>query len=116
MSLEVVEPPPAVGGGAEAGESAVDPAALVQARTAWRTRYLQARTALIELQLQERQARLVSAERVRQAVYRAAAEIRDAWLVWPSRVAGEVANELGADPRVVEQVLDRLVREQLEEL
>jgi hypothetical protein len=38
---------------------------------------------------------------------------RDAWIGWPSRVAANMAAELGVDPHQLEQVLDRHLREHL---
>lgn len=41
---------------------------------------------------------------------------RDAWLTWPARVAANMAAELGIEPHLMEDVLDRYVREHFAEL
>jgi hypothetical protein len=46
--------------------------------------------------------------------YKIAKHNRDAWLNWPKIVAVEMAEELGADAKAVNDVLTRLVKEQLE--
>jgi hypothetical protein len=49
-------------------------------------------------------------------VFDLARQERDAWIGWPARVAANMAAELGVDAHMMEQVLDRYLREHLAEL
>jgi hypothetical protein len=85
--------------------------------------FVQARTANEVLKAQERRLRLQQmkgelvdrAEAVAQ-VFRLAREERDAWVNWPARVAAMMATELEVDPHQLHTVLERQVREHLNEL
>jgi hypothetical protein len=85
--------------------------------------FMQARTANEVLKAQERRLRLQQmkgelvdrAEAVAQ-VFRLAREERDAWVNWPARVAAMMATELEVDPHQLHTVLERQVREHLNEL
>jgi hypothetical protein len=85
--------------------------------------FMQARTANEVLKAQERRLRLqqMKGELVDRAkavaqVFRLAREERDAWVNWPARVAAMIAAELEVDPHRLHTVLDRQVREHLNEL
>jgi hypothetical protein len=85
--------------------------------------FMQARTANEVLKAQERRLRLqqMKGELVDRAkavaqVYRLAREERDAWVNWPARVAAMMAAELEVDPHQLHTVLERQVREHLNEL
>ena len=85
--------------------------------------FLQARTANEVLKAQERKLRLgrlrgelVDRARTTALVFRLARAERDAWLQWPARVAATLAAELGVDAHAMQTVLERALREQLEQL
>ena len=85
--------------------------------------FMQARTANEVLKAQERRLRLqqMKGEVVDRAkavaqVFRLAREERDAWVNWPARVAAMMAAELEVDPHQLHTVLERQVREHLNEL
>ena len=85
--------------------------------------FLQARTANEVLKAQERKLRLgrlkgelVDRARTTALVFRLARAERDAWLQWPARVAATLAAELGVEAHAMQTVLERALREQLEEL
>ncbi len=87
------------------------------------TTFLQARTANEVLKAQERRVKLqrLKGELVDRAqaialVYRLAHQERDAWQLWPARVAATLAAEIGADTHTVQNALSKLVREQLSDL
>jgi hypothetical protein len=85
--------------------------------------FMQARTANEVLKAQERRLRLqqMKGELVDRAkavpqVFRLARDERDAWVNWPARVAAMIAAELEVDPHQLHTVLERQVREHLNEL
>jgi hypothetical protein len=85
--------------------------------------FMQARTANEVLKAQERRVRLqrMKGELVDRAkavaqVFRLARDERDAWVNWPARVAAMMAAELEVDAHKLHTVLERQVREHLNEL
>jgi hypothetical protein len=85
--------------------------------------FMQARTANEVLKAQERRLRLqqTKGELVDRAkavaqVFRLARDERDAWVNWPARVAAMIAAELEVDTHKLHTVLERQVREHLNEL
>jgi hypothetical protein len=85
--------------------------------------FMQARTANEVLKAQERRLRLqrMKGELIERAkavaqVFRLAREERDAWVNWPARVAAMIAAELEVDAHKLHTVLERQVREHLNEL
>ena len=85
--------------------------------------FMQARTANEVLKAQERRLRLqqMKGELVDRAkavaqVFRLARDERDAWVNWPARVAAMIAAELEVEPHRLHTVLERQVREHLNEL
>ena len=85
--------------------------------------FLQARTANEVLKAQERRLRLqqlkgelVDRARAVSLVFRLARDERDAWSGWPARIAAVLAAELGCDTHHLQTVLDRHVREHLDQL
>jgi hypothetical protein len=85
--------------------------------------FMQARTANEVLKAQERRLRLqqMKGELVDRAkavaqVFRLARDERDAWVNWPARVAAIVAADLEVDAHKLHTVLERQVREHLNEL
>lgn len=83
-----------------------------QARTA--TELLKAHTALLDLR--ERHGQLAQAEVADGVLFDCMRAVRDSWLVWPARVASEMASRLGIEPAVLMVELERGVRRQLTEL
>jgi len=75
---------------------------------------LKAQTAKVKLAKMKDE--LVDRPRAMAMVFDLARRERDAWLNWPPRVAANMAAELGSDPHLVEQVLDKFLREHLAEL
>ena len=85
--------------------------------------FMQARTANEVLKAQERRLRLqqmkgelVDRAKVVAQVFKLARDERDAWVNWPARVAAMMAAELEVDPHQLHTVLERQVREHLNEL
>jgi hypothetical protein len=85
--------------------------------------FIQARTANEVLKAQERRVRLqrMKGELVDRAkavaqVFRLARDERDAWVNWPARAAALMAAELEVDAHKLHTVLERQVREHLNEL
>jgi DNA primase len=85
--------------------------------------FMQARTANEVLKAQERRLRLqqmkgelVDRSKAVAQVFRLARDERDAWVNWPARVAAMMAAELEVDPDQLHTVLERQVREHLNEL
>jgi hypothetical protein len=85
--------------------------------------FMQARTANEVLKAQERRVRLqrMKGELVDRAkavaqVFRLARDERDAWVNWPARVGAIIAAELEVDAHKLHGVLERHVREHLNEL
>jgi hypothetical protein len=85
--------------------------------------FLQARTANEVLKAQERRLRLqqlkgelVDRARAVSLVFRLARDERDAWSGWPARIAAVMAAELGCDTHHLQTILDRHVRDHLEQL
>lgn len=69
---------------------------------------LKAQTARVRLQKMKDE--LVDRTSATAMVFDLARRERDAWLNWPSRVAANMAAELGVDPHMTEQVLDKYLR------
>lgn len=68
------------------------------------------------LNLQKRKGELVDRARAVALVFRLAREERDAWAGWPTRVAAQMAAELGVATHHMQQVLERHVGEHLRQL
>ena len=84
----------------------------VQARTAHEI----AKAHLARLRLQRMKGELVDRARTTALVFRLAREERDAWSVWPARIAALMAAELGQDAHTMQKVLETYVRAHLAEL
>lgn len=87
------------------------------------TTFVQARTANEVLKAQERRVKLqklkgelVDRTQAVSLIYQLARQERDAWQMWPTRVAAALASEIGADTHQVQIALERLVREHLAQL
>ena len=75
---------------------------------------LKAQTARVRLQKMKDE--LVDRTSATAMVFDLARRERDAWLNWPSRVAANMAAELGVDPHLAEQVLDKYLRQHLADM
>ena len=75
---------------------------------------LKAQTARVRLQ--KMKDKLVDRTSATAMVFDLARRERDAWLNWPSRVAANMAAELGVDPHMTEQVLDKYLRQHLADM
>ncbi|MBF0131025.1 MAG: hypothetical protein HQL75_00350 [Magnetococcales bacterium] len=71
---------------------------------------------LLTLERKYKTGQLLDADEVRKAARDSGRENRAAWESWPSRMSGEIAAELGGDPRKVRITLERFVNLQLLEL
>mgnify|MGYP006445039163 CR=1 FL=1 len=71
---------------------------------------------LADLKLKQQKNMLVDREKAKALVFDLARRERDAWQNWPPRVAANMAAELDVDPHLLETVLDRYLREHLEQL
>lgn len=60
--------------------------------------------------------KLVDRAKARSDVFDLARRERDAWLNWPPRVAANMAADMGVDPHLLEQTLDRYLRAHLAEM
>lgn len=87
------------------------------------TTYMQARTAdmvmrvqMRKLDLEERKKSLGSKEEYDGKIFKWKRQQRDMMLNWPSRIVPEMAAKLGVDAHVLQNVLDREIRELLSDL
>lgn len=71
---------------------------------------------LADLKLKQQKGILVDRDKTKALVFDLARRERDAWQNWPPRVAANMAAELGVDPHHLETVLDRYLREHLEQM
>ncbi len=67
------------------------------------------------LALDEEKGRLLDAQAANAAIDEIAGTMRDALLNWPARVSGLIAAELGADPHLVQTVLQQHITDLLTE-
>lgn len=98
--------------GQEAPEGEGGQVSFLRARMA--NEVLKAQTARVRLQ--KMKGELVDRAKATAMVFDLARRERDAWLNWPPRVAANMAAELDLDAHLMEQVLDRFLREHLAEL
>lgn len=68
------------------------------------------------LKLMQLKGELVSIKAVKAHVFDLARKERDSWMQMPARKAANMAAELGVDAHLMEQVLDRVIRDHLAEL
>ena len=87
------------------------------------TTFLQAKTANEVLKAQERRLRLqklkselIDRARALSLVFRLARQERDVWVNWPARAAALMAADLGVEPAIMQKVLEKHVRAQLDDL
>lgn len=69
-----------------------------------------------KLALEQERGTLINADEAVNTVFARARAERDAYIAWVQRSAPVIAGELGADPNKTFAVLDRLMREHLEQL
>jgi hypothetical protein len=71
---------------------------------------------LLDLELKQREGDLVPRSKVEDILFGRARFERDAWIGWSQRAATELASVVAADPNTIFSVIDRLVREHLQDL
>ena len=98
---------------ARASDEAAEDAPTINEAQRVKEKYL---ALLRRLEYEQKAGRLGEVEEMERRVFALARANRDAWLNWPSRVASEVAAEVGADPHVVVTVLEKHVRRHIAEL
>ena len=81
-----------------------------------RRRLARAKADKAEIEVRVRSGELVERAKVDRVVFAFARRVRDAWTLWPARVAATIAARLNADPHAVETALSAEVRRHLEEL
>ncbi|MBI4254860.1 MAG: elements of external origin [Candidatus Rokubacteria bacterium] len=97
----------------ESGQRPAGPGmTFMEARTA--SEVLKVQTARINLQ--RLKGELIDRARAVAHAFRFSREIRDAWLNWPARVSALMAAELGVEPHTLHTMLEKHVRQHLEEL
>lgn len=97
---------------AENGRAPQGMNSFTQARTAHEI----AKAHLARLRLQEKKGQLVNKDQVKAQIFRLGREFRDAWVNWPARVSSQMAAELQVDEHGLHMILERYVREHLNEL
>lgn len=93
-------------GGAAASGGGSGEVSFLRARMA--NEVLKAQTARVRLE--KMKGELVDRSKATATVFDLARRERDAWLNWPPRVAANMAAEIGIDPHLLEQTLDRYLR------
>lgn len=73
---------------------------------------IKARTSMLEMLEQE--SKTLKRAEVETWLYNVSRQNRDSWLNWPQRVAVEMAEQLGVDTRLLNDILMKSVRENLE--
>lgn len=96
----------------EAGHAVSGGSNFVQARTANEVLKAQER----KLRVQKLKGELIDRSLATALVYQLARQERDAWQMWPTRVAAALAAEIGADTHRVQTALEKFVREHLGQL
>ena len=67
----------------------------------------------LEIEIAKRRGELVERAAAEAQFFELARQERDSWLAWPARVSALMAAELGVEPRLLEAMLDRHLREHL---
>lgn len=96
----------------ENGRAAQGMSSFTQARTAHEI----AKAHLARLRLQEKKGQLINKDQVKAQIFRLGRDFRDAWINWPARVSAQMASELQVDEHGLHMILERAVREHLNEL
>ena len=104
-------PPGSIGTSAGAGSSLNDGTPFARLKVAELALKVEAR----RLALDEEKARLLDVATANAAIDEIAGAMRDALLNWPARVSGLIAAELGADPHLVQTVLQQHITDLLTE-
>jgi hypothetical protein len=103
--------PGSIGTSAGAGSSLNDGTPFARLKVAELALKVEAR----RLALDEEKARLLDVATANAAIDEIAGAMRDALLNWPARVSGLIASELGADPHLVQTVLQQHITDLLTE-
>ena len=96
----------------ENGRTPMGMNSFTQARTAHEI----AKAHLARLRLQEKKGQLIGKDQVKAQIFRLGRDFRDAWINWPARVSSQMAAELQVDEHGLHMILERAVREHLNEL
>ena len=75
-----------------------------------------ARQKLLEQELERRERELIDADAVDRYMAEVERKLRARWVTWPARMAPKLAARFGCDETKAFEVLDRLVREQIDQL
>ena len=75
-----------------------------------------ARQKLLEQELERRERELIDADAVDRYMAEVERKLRARWVTWPARIAPKLAARFGCDETKAFEVLDRLVREQIDQL
>ena len=71
---------------------------------------------LTQLALQEKKGQLIQKEMVKAQVLQLSRQVRDSWMNWPSRVSALMAAELNIEEHQLHVILERYVREHLNDI
>ena len=71
---------------------------------------------LTQLALQEKKGQLIQKEMVKAQVSQLSRQVRDSWMNWPSRVSALMAAELNIEEHQLHVILERYVREHLNDI
>ena len=78
-----------------------------------KTLHEQRKVEKLEIEIAKRRGELVERAVAEAQFFELARQERDSWLAWPARVSALMAAELGVEPRAIEALLDRHLREHL---
>ena len=101
LQRETVPPLPATSG-----------ATFAQARTAHEV----AKAQKARIQVDRLKDEVVDRARATALVFKLARQERDSWVIWPARIAGQMAAEVGIEPHLMQTLLETHVRAHLAEL
>lgn len=71
---------------------------------------------IANIELKRKQGQLVDREKVTGVFFSEFRAVRDSFQNWPSRVASVMAGELNVEPKLMQEILDKYIRVQLEDL
>ena len=100
----------------QASSVATEPAPVRGEMSEARRQKMQADAGLAKLKLRERDGALISREVVERFVFERARAERDVWIGWIARTAPILARELEVNSQKAFAILDRIVREHLQEI
>ena len=68
------------------------------------------------IDLKRKQGQLVDRGKAQKVFFSEFRAVRDSFLNWPSRVASVMAGDLGVEPKLMQEILDKYIRVQLDDL